>query len=105
MLKITSPIKEGDTVSVKLVTGEECIARIQKIHDDSYVLHKPLSLLQSPQGMVLGAFMMTGDPDADITMPKTSILCFTQKKRIWHQNIQKQQQGLKFNVRQQINSN
>jgi hypothetical protein len=81
MLKITSPIKEGDTVSVKLITGEECIARIQKINDDSYVLHKPLSLLQSPQGMVLGQFMMTGDPDADITMPKSSVLCFTQTQK------------------------
>lgn len=73
---VQAPVKKGDTVSMKLITGEEVMTRIDDIKDDAYVCHKPLSLLQSPQGMVLGQFMITMDQDADITLPKTSVLCF-----------------------------
>jgi len=72
---VQTPFKKGDTVSMKLITGEELMTRIDKIEDDAYVCHKPLSLLQSPQGMVLGQFMITMDQDSDITLPKSSILC------------------------------
>lgn len=71
---IEQPYKKGDTVSLKLVSGEEVVARIESIDDGSFKLHKPLTLMQGPKGLVLGSFMMTADPLKDVTIPKTSIM-------------------------------
>ena len=39
------PYKKGDTVSIKLISGEEVVARIEEINDTSFKLHKPLTEL------------------------------------------------------------
>jgi len=74
---IETPYKKGDTVSFKLISGEEVVARIDDIKDNSYLIHKPLTLMQGPKGLVLGQFMMTGDPLSNIVLPKSSITCMT----------------------------
>ena len=85
---IEAPYKKGDTVSIKPVSGEEIVARVESIDDASFKLHKPLTLMQGPKGLVLGSFMMTADPLKDITLPKTSVMVIaecekeTQKKYI-----------------------
>ena len=75
------PYKKGDTVSIKLVSGEEVVARIEAINDTSFKLHKPLTLMQGPKGVVLGSFMMTADPLKDITLPKTSVMVIAEYEK------------------------
>jgi len=39
---IETPYKVGDTVSIKLTSGEEVVARLEEEKDTSFILHKPL---------------------------------------------------------------
>jgi len=39
---IETPYKVGDTVSIKLTSGEEVVARLEEEKDASFILHKPL---------------------------------------------------------------
>ena len=74
MLIVTQHNK-GDTVSFKLQSGEEIVARIDDVTETGYRLHKPLTLMNTGQGIGLGQFMMTADPLSDIHMPKSSVVC------------------------------
>ena len=72
---IETPHKKGDTVSFKLQSGEEIVARVDDVTDTSYRLHKPLTLMNTGKGIGLGQFMMTADPLSDIYTPKSSVVC------------------------------
>lgn len=69
--------KSGDTVSIKLTSGEEIVARLTEEKADSWVVHKPLTLMQGPQGLVLGQWMITSDPLQDINIPKSNVMVIT----------------------------
>lgn len=69
--------KSGDTVSMKLTSGEEIVARLTEEKTDSWVVHKPLTLMQGPQGLVLGQWMITSDPLQDINIPKSNVMVIT----------------------------
>jgi hypothetical protein len=71
------PFKKGDTVSIKLTSGEEIVTRLDEIKEDSYLIHKPLTLMQGPKGLVLGQFMMTADPLANLGLPVKNVMCIT----------------------------
>ena len=69
------PYKVGDTVSLKLSSGEEVIARLEDDKTDSVVLHKPLMVAATQQGLGLAPFMFTISTDTKITMARSNILC------------------------------
>lgn len=69
------PYKEGDTVSLKLTSGEEVIARLDKESNDSYQLHKPLMVVANQQGLGLAPFMFTVSPDAKFNLNSKNVLC------------------------------
>jgi hypothetical protein len=71
------PYKKGDTVSMKLISGEEIVARIEEEKADSYYVHKPLTLMQGPKGLVLGQWLVTSDPLDDVRIPKSNIMVIT----------------------------
>jgi len=75
---VKTPFKKGDTVSIKLTSGEEIVTRMEEEKDDSYVVHKPLTLMQGPSGLVLGQWLITSDPLSDVTIPKRSVMVITQ---------------------------
>ena len=72
---IETPYKVGDTVSIKLTSGEEILARLEDEKDDGLVLHKPLMLTATGQGLGLAPFMFTINPDAKVNIKHTSIVC------------------------------
>jgi len=74
---VKTPFKKGDTVSIKLTSGEEIVTRMEE-EKDSYVVHKPLTLMQGPSGLVLGQWLITSDPLSDVTIPKRSVMVITQ---------------------------
>ena len=61
MLK-TNKFKEGDIISVKLVSGEEIVTKLGKSFEGVHTFHKPVVLSATPQGMGLVPYMMTADP-------------------------------------------
>jgi len=72
---IETPYKEGDTVSFKLTSGEELIARLDKETDDTYTVHKPLMVIANQQGLGLAPFMFTVNPDSKIKLNTKNVLC------------------------------
>jgi len=68
------PFKNGDTVSLKLTNGDEVVARLEEENSDGYKLHKPMMLMQSPQGqLVLSQLLYTASPTT-ITIPKKNVM-------------------------------
>ena len=72
---IETPYKVGDTVSIKLTSGEELIGRLDEESTDTFVLSKPLMVVAGQQGLGLAPFMFTVNPDAKFKIKSTSIVC------------------------------
>lgn len=72
---IETPYKVGDTVSFKLTSGEEIIARLDAEDDKAYALHKPLVMIVQQQGMGLAPFMFSVNPDAKFNLQAASVSC------------------------------
>ena len=72
---IETPYKVGDTVSLKLTSGEEVVARLHEENTDSVILHKPLMLAAMQQGMGLAPFMFTINPDSKVVIEKNKVVC------------------------------
>ena len=72
---IETPYKVGDTVSIKLNSGEEMIARLDEETADHLVLNKPLILVAAETGVGLAPFMFTINPDAKVRLRLNSIIC------------------------------
>jgi hypothetical protein len=72
---IETPYKEGDTVSFKLSSGEEIVARLEKEDDTSYTLKKPMVLIVQQQGLGLAPFMFSVSPDGKFVLQANSVSC------------------------------
>ena len=61
---IETPYKDGDTVSFKLASGEEVVARLDKETNSSYKISKPMVLIvQADESMGLAPFMFSVGPE------------------------------------------
>jgi len=67
--------KEGDTVSMKLTSGEEIIARLEKEDASSITLNKPLMVVANQQGLGLAPFMFTVNPESKFKINTSNVLC------------------------------
>ena len=54
---IDIPYKVGDTVSLKLISGEEIVARLENEQSANYTLKKPMVLIAQEKGLGLAPFM------------------------------------------------
>lgn len=73
---IETPWKNGDTVSFKLSSGEEVVARLDEEMPDAYRIKKPMVLIvQQDQSMGLAPFMFSVKPDAKFEMQKGAVSC------------------------------
>ena len=72
---IETPYKEGDTVSFKLSSGEEIVARLEKEDEKSYTLKKPMVLIAQQQGLGLAPFMFSVSPDSKFVLRANSVSC------------------------------
>ena len=72
---IETPYKEGDTVSFKLSSGEEVVARLEKEDNKSYTLKKPMVLIAQQQGLGLAPFMFSVSPDSKFVLQANSVSC------------------------------
>jgi len=72
---IETPYKEGDTVSLKLTSGEELVARLEKEDDKFYVLHKPMALVAGQNGLGLAPYMFSVSQDAKFNLKSSVVAC------------------------------
>lgn len=78
---IETPHKIGDTVSFKLTSGEEIIARLDAEDDKFYTLHKPMVMIVQQQGMGLAPFMFSVSPDAKFNLQASSVACIAKTEK------------------------
>ena len=72
---IETPYKEGDTVSFKLASGEEIVARLEKEDAKTFSVKKPMVLIMQQEGLGLAPFMFSVSPDAKFTLQASSVSC------------------------------
>ena len=80
---IEAPYKVGDTVSFKLSSGEEIVARLDSETDKSYILNKPMVIIAQQQGLGLGLapFMFSVSPDGKFNLTSTSVACIAKTEK------------------------
>jgi hypothetical protein len=79
---LTFPYKNGDTVSLKLVSGEEVVARLVEEDADFITISKPLSLGMGQNGPALTGFMLTAQPSHDIKLRAQHVLTTTKTEDV-----------------------
>ena len=72
---IEVPYRDGDVISIKLASGEEMVARLEKETADTLVLSKPTMLIASDGGMGMAPFMFTSSMDSKYTMRLNGVIC------------------------------
>lgn len=71
---IETPYKAGDIVTIKTTAGEEIVARLVEDTTTSVKVHKPMAIMVTGQGLGLGPFAFTINPNADVTLNKSAVL-------------------------------
>ena len=82
--------KEGNLVTLKLVSGEEVIAKFKTLTSDYISIAKALVLMQGPQGLAFGTFFSTAEQKEPINICKnkiTSIANINDKIRTEYERI------------------
>lgn len=77
MLIENSTIKNGDTVTLKMVGGDEIVAKLIDEGSDSVTVTKPLLVMMAQQGFGLMPYVLTANPEKDYTLSKEHIIVFT----------------------------
>ena len=65
--------KEGNLITLKLVSGEEVIAKFKTLTSDYIRIEKALVLMQGPQGLAFGTFFSTAEQKEPININKDKI--------------------------------
>lgn len=71
---IEAPMKDGDTVTIKTFNGDELVARLVETKSTVYVVSKPLAIMATPQGLGLGPYTFTVNPDSKIEINKQAVI-------------------------------
>ena len=69
------PYKKGDTISLKLSSGEEILGRLDSETDQNITLHKPMVLIAQEKGLGLAPFMFSVSPDGKFVMKANAVSC------------------------------
>ena len=71
------PIKKGSVISIKIMTGEEIIARLEEESEDGIIVSKASVVAPNPQGgLGLVPWMMSSAPDK-LTFNSSSIVAYS----------------------------
>jgi hypothetical protein len=71
---IEMPYKTNDTVTLKTTGGEEIVARFIEEDLNTITVQKPLAIVATGQGIGLGPFAFTVNPDSKIRIQKHSLV-------------------------------
>ena len=74
MLLEKTRFDENDTVSIKLVSGEEVIGKFISDDDKVITLEKPLMLAMSQKGIGMAPILMTVNPETKLKFNKSSVM-------------------------------
>jgi hypothetical protein len=69
---ISKGFSNGDIISLKLINGDELIARFESETGDDITIDRPLALTMSREGLGMIPWMMLGDKSS-ITLKKSHV--------------------------------
>ncbi len=70
----------GDTVSIKLVNGDEIITRLEEETGDTVKINRPLAITIGPQGLGMIPWMFLAEKDT-FTLQKSHLFCMAKAKK------------------------
>ena len=71
---IEKKLKENDIIAMKLISGDEIVAKLKLNSEYVVEVSKPIAIGISPQGAVFAPFMITSSEDVEMTFDKKHIL-------------------------------
>ena len=71
---IETPYKQNDTITLKTTGGEEIVARFVEENSDTITVQKPMAIMATGQGIGLGPFSFTINPDSKVKINKYSLV-------------------------------
>jgi hypothetical protein len=71
---IEAPYKANDTITIKTTGGDEVIARFVEENDKTVTITKPMALMATQQGIGLGPWTFTVDPQSKIKLNKSTLV-------------------------------
>ena len=77
---IDKGFSQGDVVSVKIIGGEEVIARYESENDKELVVSKPLAITFNAQGLGMIPWIFLADDKQDIKIKQSSIVTICKPK-------------------------
>ena len=87
---LNKPFSDGDVISMKLISGEEVVARFRGETPDTITLEKPMSLVNTPQGIGLIPYMFTVDDSAELVIGRSVIMvCVVTRKETANDYLQR----------------
>ncbi len=77
---IEKPISTGDVVSMKLINGDEIIARFESETAEEIKIDRPLALTMSAQGLGMIPWLFLGDKNV-VSLKKAHVFCMVPSKK------------------------
>jgi hypothetical protein len=77
---IEKPIASGDVVSLKIINGDELIARYEGETADEIKINRPLALSAGPQGLGMMPWIFLGNKET-ITIKKSHVFVMVPSKK------------------------
>jgi len=77
---LKKPITAGSVVSIKIINGDEIIARYESEDTDTVTINKPLALTMGAQGLGMIPWVFLGDADT-VTLQKSHLFFVIPSKK------------------------
>ncbi len=77
---IEKPIATGDVVSLKLINGDEIIARYEDDNESTIKITKPLAITVGPQGLGMMPWIFLGEKET-VTLKKEHVFVMIPSKK------------------------
>ena len=75
---IETPVKLNDTVTLKMVGGDEVVGKLTDERTESYIeLQRPLVVMMAQQGFGLAPYILTAGPDTTVKLDRTHVIALT----------------------------
>lgn len=74
---IDKGLSAGSVVTMKLINGEEIMAKLVEETATGFKISKPLSLNAGPKGLGMIPFLFTVDHEKDVVINKSAVMAIT----------------------------
>jgi len=74
MLLEKTKFKDGDTITLKLISGEEVVGKFISEDMTDIVIKNPVMLAMTQKGPAMAPFMITVDSDKEFNISKSAII-------------------------------